>query len=304
MRPRFIFSIFALCLFALPTVGAAQPRPFHTARLVSTGGAGVASLLVTEAAVLNPAALAFFGDTYLSYQNTRSELKSTASARQADGNGFSNSNRNEGYFVYDNTSQVKGGFSYQRQSEDGFLRRRLTASFAQALTETFSLGLTYKYTEDTRPRDFARKHAVTNPLVLGGTWVVDPTLIVGLIWEDPTRATRGEARAIAGVQYNITDRFMVIGDFGQDPTRSHEDTQLWRGALQYSPFNDFYVRGGRFQDRALNLEGEAWGLSWAGPRLGADFAMRTSRQIKTEKGGLLYRRERLQDLSFAVNLRF
>lgn len=303
MMRRF-FQISLLVIVAHPLHSLAQPRPFQTTRLSSTGGAGVASLLVTEAAVLNPAAIAFFSDTFLSYQNTRTELRSESRQRETDGNGFSDSNRSEGYFVFDNSAQTKGGFSYQRQTEDGFLRRRMSATFASALSDTFAFGLTYKYTEDTLPREAPSRHSVTHPVSLGATWVLEPTLIVGLVWDDPGRSSRSESRLVGGLQYNITDRFMVMLDAGQDPTRSYDRTLIWRGALQYSPFNDFYVRGGRFQDRAENLEGEAWGVSWAGPRLGADFAVRSSQQMRAEWAGLLYRRERLTDVSFALNLRF
>ena len=46
----------------------AQIREFQTTRLNSTGGAGVASMLSTEAGILNPAASAFFDGSSLSYQ--------------------------------------------------------------------------------------------------------------------------------------------------------------------------------------------------------------------------------------------
>lgn len=294
--------ILVFCLL-LSLDAAAQIRPFQTTRLVSTGGAGVASLLVSETAILNPASLAFFSDTFVSYQNTNSDLKSKNDQRDTDGRTFSKSNRQEGYFLFDNASTIKGGFSYQYQKENGFQRKRGTATLASNLGESMAFGVIYKYTEDTRPEEYNYRHRVSHPVTLGLTWVYIPSLIFGATWDDPGRATPGESRATVGAQYNLTERLMIILDAGGDPTIDFSDSRIWRGAAQYNPFADLFIRVGRYQDRALNLEGESWGVSWTGPKLGLDFAMRNSRQIE-DKLGFLYRREKISDVSFALNLRF
>jgi hypothetical protein len=282
---------------------AAQIRPFQSTRLISTSGAGVASLLVTETAILNPASLAFFSDTFVSYQNTNSDLKSKNDQRDIDGRAFSRSNRQEGYFLFDNASILKGGFSYQYQNENGFQRKRGTATFASALGESAAFGIIYRYTEDSRPEEYNYRHRVSHPVTLGLTWVYLPTLTFGATWDDPGRATPGESRAMIGSQYSLTERLMIIIDAGGDPTGDFSDTRIWRGAAQYNPLADLFIRLGRFQDRALNLEGESWGISWTGPKLGLDFAMKSSRQIEN-KLGILYQREKISDVSFAFNLRF
>ncbi len=281
-----------------------QVRPFQTARLNSSAGAGVASILVTESAILNPSTLAFFNETFVSYQKSNGELKSESDDRRTDGAPFSKTNYQEGYFLFDNASSIKGGFSYQMQRENGFLRRRSTATMASNITPNMSLGLLYKYTQDTRPASTSRKrHITSHPVTLGYSWIAHSSLVVGATWDDPGRAISGESRATVGAQYSITEKFFLITDAGGDPTVDFVDKRLWRAALQYNLFADFFVRAGKFEDKALNFEGTSWGVSWTGPKLGADFAMKNSRQIKKEKS-YLYPNESLSEVSFALNVRF
>ncbi|MFP5458358.1 MAG: hypothetical protein ACLGG7_06470 [Bacteriovoracia bacterium] len=282
---------------------SAQVRPFQTTRLVSTSGAGVGSVLVNESAILNPASLAFFSGTYVSYQNTRSELRSENPQREVQGQSFSRSNRNEGYFIFDNSTPVKGGFSYQYQNENGIQRRRTTATLAAALGTSLTAGLLYKYTEDTGPIGSTKRHRVAHPLTLGLTWIAMPKLTLGVIWSDPGQAVPGESEAVLGSQFSITERLIVMFDAGSDPTRRYSDTMAWKGAVQYNPLGDLFLRLSRFSDKAQNLEGEAWGVSWTGPKLGLDFAVKTSHQLE-DKSSFLFRREKMNEYSFAANLRF
>lgn len=297
MRPILVFlTIMSVNAFA-------QVRPFQTTRLVSTSGAGVGSVLVNESAILNPASLAFFTGSYVSYQNTRSELRTENPQRALEGQTFSRSNRNEGYFIFDNSTPAKGGFSYQYQNENGVQRRRTTATVAAALGTSVTAGVLYKYTEDTGAVGSRRRHRVSHPVTLGLSWVALQKLTLGAIWSDPGLATPGESEAVLGSQFMITERLLVLFDVGSDPTRSYSDTMAWKGAVQYNPLGDLFLRISRFNEKAQNLEGEAWGVSWTGPKLGLDFAVKTSRQIE-DKSSFLFRREKLNEYSFAANLRF
>jgi len=60
----------------------AQIRDFQTARLNSSAGAGVASILCTEAALLNPASCAFFSGSSLSYQSYSTSLRNESEERK------------------------------------------------------------------------------------------------------------------------------------------------------------------------------------------------------------------------------
>ncbi|MBY0516102.1 MAG: hypothetical protein K2P81_04290 [Bacteriovoracaceae bacterium] len=282
---------------------AAQIRPYQTTRLLSTAGAGVASMLVSESAVLNPAPLAFFSNTFVSYQNTSVDLKSPSTNRTSDGRDFSDSSRHEGYFIFDNASALKGGFSYQYQRENGFVRKRGTVTMASQIAENMSFGVLYKYTQDKNPSWQNGGHKVSHPVTLGFSWIPMNQLILGLVWDDPGKAIKNESRVLGGVQYSLSEKLVFLGDAGVDPTKTYKDSQIWRAAIQFNAFADFFIRGGRFQDKAQNLEGTGWGASWTGPKLGIDFAMKNARQIRKEIS-YLYPDERINEFSFSLNVQF
>jgi hypothetical protein len=66
----------------------AQIREFQTTRLNSTAGAGVASVLSTEAALLNPASSTFFSGSNLSYQSYSTSLRHESDTRNANADDF------------------------------------------------------------------------------------------------------------------------------------------------------------------------------------------------------------------------
>lgn len=293
-----------LTIFIFPAICFAQVRPFQTTRLQSTGGTGVASLLVTEAALLNPASLAFFEDAFASYQNTRSTLKNKNDNRDNDNHPWPNGNRHEGYFVYDNSGDLKGGFSYQQQREGGFERQRATGTMAAAISPTVGFGVTYHHSQDSRPLWYSKnRHIVSHSMTVGLTWIKSENFVVGLVWEDPARALATESKAIVGAQYSLTGDLQVMLDLGMDPALGMKDHSLWRGAAQYNIFADFFLRAGKFRDQTQNLEGTGWGIGWTGPKLGIDLSMRQSRQIKNSSSNF-YPKENISDFSFSVNLRF
>src|SRR4051794_40837768 len=95
-----------IILAALSLLGQsahAHIREFQTTRLMSTAGAGVASILSTEAAVLNPAASAFFEGSSFSYQSYRTSLQKKSDERSAAGDDFPKKNLTQGLFMADNT---------------------------------------------------------------------------------------------------------------------------------------------------------------------------------------------------------
>ena len=278
-------------------------RPLQTARLISTSGAGVGSMLVAESAILNPAPVAFFQDTFVSYQKGNAKLGNSSQERITNADPFGQLNSSESFYLFDNSSELKGGLSYQYQREDGQRRKRITATASSLVTDNLSVGVLYKYTEDTTYSAQANRSRISNPITLGFTYIYHPGFIIGGVWEDPTRASRNEARAILGAQANLTEKIVLIFDVGGNPTADLNDSRIWRGALQLALFSDVYLRGGKYQDRSLFLEGESWGVAWIGPKLGAEFAMKTSRRL-TDRSTRLYDRERITDASFAFHLRF
>ena len=93
----------------------AQIREFQTTRLNSTAGTGVASILSTEAAILNPAASAFFNGSTFSYQRYSASLRKENPERVAASDEFPKDNRSDGAFLSDHSGPIKGGVGYIRQ---------------------------------------------------------------------------------------------------------------------------------------------------------------------------------------------
>lgn len=280
----------------------AQIREFQTSRLTSTAGAGVASILSTEAAILNPAASAFFEGSSFSYQGYRTSLQNKDDRRDTLPDRFPKSNNSQGLFMADHSGPVKGGVAYINQDENNFERERIVLHGASVVFKNTSLGFSYNYIQDTLPNRFSPRHKVHHQASAGLTHIVDEDLTVGLIVIDPTRTTPNEERAIAGFQYNLAQRFALIGDIGAQYTKAVSDKYLWRGAVQLRIFDDFLLRAGRFYDNVQELKGTGWGAGWIGPKFGVEFAQKYSEQVGS--GSYVYKDEKIVDTSLSAILKF
>lgn len=295
----------ALILTALLVAGQsawAQIREFQTTRLMSTGGAGVASILSTEAAVLNPAASTFFDGSSFSYQMYKTSLKKENDLRDTTPDKFPKTNQSMGTFLADHSGPVKGGVAYLTQNENSFERTSAVMHASSPMSESTAMGLRYNYIQDKRPATYDDRYKVHHQATIGITHVVDEDTILGLVMIDPTRTTPGEERVIGGFQYAIADRFTLIGDAGFQYTKSISKQYLWRAAAQLNVFSDFFVRVGQFYDNVQEFKGTAWGASWIGPRLGVEFAQRFSQQFGD--GSYIYKEEQLVDTSLSVLIKF
>lgn len=297
MKKVIILSVLSL----LGQSAYAQIREFQTTRLMSTAGAGVASILSTEAAVLNPAASAFFNGSSFSYQSYRTSLQNKDDVRDTAPDKFPKSNRSQGLFMADHSGPVKGGVAYLTQDENHFERERMVAHGAGAIGNSTSMGFSYNYIRDTYPKSFKDHHKVHHQASIGITHIIDEDTILGLVVLDPTRTTPGEERAIAGFQYNLADRFTIIGDVGAQYTKNTSKKYLWRGAIQLNIFSDFFLRAGQFYDNIIEQKGTGWGAGWMGPRFGVEFAQKYSQQFES---GYLYQDEKLVDTSLSAILKF
>lgn len=280
----------------------AQIREFQTSRLISTGGAGVASILSTEAAVLNPAASAFFEGSSFSYQGYRTSLKSKDDIRDTAPDKFAKTNRSQGLFLADHSGPVKGGTAYITQDENSFERQRFVLHGAAPMSPSTAVGVTYNYITDKLPKNSNRRHLTHHQASVGILHVVDEDTTLGLVIQDPTRTTPGEERLIGGFQYRIADRFTLMGDGGAQYTKNFSKQYLWRAGLQLNVFSDFYIRGGRFYDNVTKFKGTSWGASWIGPRFGVEFAQKFSEQF--DSGYYIYKDEELVDSSISVIIKF
>lgn len=294
-----------IILTALSLMGQsawAQIREFQTTRLMSTGGAGVASILSTEAAILNPAASAFFDGSSFSYQSYRTALQDKSDVRDTAPDPFPKKNLSSGAFMADHSGPVKGGIAYVSQDENEYERERMVFHAAAPISNSSSIGLSYNYLSDTLPANSRNRHRIHHQASIGASHIIDKDTILGLVLLDPTRTTPGEERLIGGFQYSIADRFMLIGDVGAQYTKNFSKQYLWRAGVQLNIFGDFFFRAGKFYDNIMELKGTGWGASWIGPRFGIEFAQKYSEQFGS--GLYIYEEEKLVDTSISAIIKF
>ena len=225
----------------------AQIRDFQTTRLNSLGGAGVASVLSTEAAILNPAGAAFFDGSSFSYQKIDTSLRNENSTRKTAPDKFQKNSNSQGVFAADHSGPIKGGISYLSQDENRFERSQLVAHAAVPIGTASSLGFSYRYIQDELPLGAKDRHQLHHQASLGAIHILDEETILGLVVIDPARAIPGDERVIGGFQYNIAEKFMIIGDAGMQYTKSISKKYLWRAGAQINIFSDFFLRAGKFQ---------------------------------------------------------
>lgn len=278
----------------------AQIRDFQTTRLNSTGGAGIASVLSTEAALLNPAASAFFNGSSVSYQSYSTSLRKESDDRKTNNDDFPSHNKSQGFFLSDHDGPVKGGIAYLKQNENNFERQQLIAHGAAPLSESASMGFSYKYIDDTRAK--RSHHSVSHQSTIGITQILDDKTIVGLVLIDPMRTTPNEERLMAGFQYAVADKLNLIGDVGTQYTKDVRDKYIWRVATQLQLFDDFFFRIGKFYDNVRENKGTGWGVGWVGPKLGIEFAQKITDQFG--KHNYVYKDETLVDTSISAIIKF
>lgn len=281
---------------------SAHIREFQTTRLNSTAGTGVASILSTEAAILNPATSMFFEGNSASYQSYTTSLQHKNTVRDTNNDPFAKQNRSQGLFISDSSSGIRGGVAYLQQKENRFQRDRAILHGAAPLGPKSALGVTYNFIEDVRPRTMRDRHQNHHQLSMGILQVLDEDTTWGLVLQDPTRTTPGEERVLAGFQYQVATRFVIMADVGAQYTKSFSEEYLWRAGLQINVFSDFFLRAGQFHDNISQSKGTGWGASWVGPRFGVEFGQKIAEYYG--KTSYVYKDEKLVDTSLSAIIKF
>lgn len=292
---KIILPIIALFLLSYN----AFPNDFYTTRLMSTAGAGVGAVLLNESTVLNPASAAYFKNGSFYYQNYEAELQDANNQRQTDQNLYPNPKEGKLFIVTDTSSAIKGGLSYMTYNDTNFNRKRYNLSFAKAINPKSTFGVIYKNTSDDLKNGTRREfHQAT----FGMTHVVSENFTMGAIIVDPFKAYEDEGKIIFGTQYIVSNRFFILFDFGGNYHKTISDTAEWHLAAQVLFLEDFMVRFGLFENKALGTKGDGVGASWAGPKLSLDFAIMNSKP-SDETTSILYKDESLVETSLTVSLK-
>ena len=202
----------------------------------------------------------------------------------------------------DHDGPVKGGLAYLKQDENNYQRQQIVTHGAAALSPSSSVGISYRYLQDTLPKNSKHRHQINHQFSMGMIHVLEEKTIIGLVLIDPTRTTPGEERAMGGLQYAFADKLTLIIDVGTQYTKDVKDKYLWRGAVQLQLFDDFFFRVGKFYDNMRASKGYGWGVGWVGPKLGVEFAQKFTDQFGDKS--YIYHDETLVDTSISAIIKF
>jgi len=171
------------------------------------------------------------------------------------------------------------------------------ALLQQIWVKNASFGVLYRYTEED-----AQKHKVYHQATFGLTYLYNEKLSIGAILVDPFLANKTDALAAIGIQYNVAQNFIFMADAGANFATEPETENLLRAAVQAQFFSDLFLKYGQFKNKITGLEGSSWGLSWIGPRLSLEYALKESKVFEADSQ--LLENEEIKEHSFALSLVF
>lgn len=274
-------------------------REFETTHLKSTAGAGVGSILLEESSILNPAPIAFYKTSSLYFQkmgtniqnqNTKNPYTAPASDLIA-------------IIASDTKGRGKGSVSYVNQNEGFSKRKRIAGSMSYLIAKQSAMGITYSYTmENLYENNTLKPEEKYHQITAGFTHIVDEKITVGIIFVDPLQTKPEETKAIMGFQYSLQDFISLIFDAGADYNKDLAETVLYRAATQIKVYDNFFMRVGLFDDKGLKEKGNGAGLSWIGPKLMAEIAVKNSTVLEDSINKLP--KQKIKETSFSLSYRF
>lgn len=238
---------------------------FETTRLKSTAGAGVGSILMNEATVLNPAPLALFtvSSIYLEKYSQKSDT-------------FDAKSDNYAIIASDTSKNLKGSIAYIKSNEADLENTQMNIALASTMGRKSSAGITY---QTIKKQYYYNDELITQnyKMIIPGVFhAVNEGFTFGIVAVDPTRKTPNETKAIIGLQYQFLSYITLMADFGSDWKRDFDESSLYKLATQFKIMSDFYLRFGVFDDKSIKQKGRGFGLGWVQPKLVIDFAVKNT----------------------------
>lgn len=286
-------------LFALLLAYSTQAKVlnYETTRLKSTAGAGVASFLMNEATVANPAPLAFFKTGALYVEKFSSDHKIETNSGQSE---FDTDNY--AFIASDSSKNLKGSVSYIKSKNKDQFQKQLNFAFASILGPKSSGGIAYRKVEKSYLYRGQMIKEEYNQIVPGVFHAVNRDFTLGLVAVDPLRKNPKESKVIVGTQYQLYKYITLMLDAGADYKEKLSSTSVVRGAAQFRIFSDFYLRFGAFEDKALKERGSGFGIGWDQPRLVINFAVKN---VNVQEDELLNQeKEEIKETSFSLAYKF
>ncbi len=268
-------------------------KDLESTRLKSLGGAGVASILLNEATILNPSTIVFLQKSSIYYQKDTDELDEEDKNRT----GKFKEAYSESIVITDTSAALKGGLSYHYQNEDAGKRKRIAASVATHMGKRSSFGLALRHNdEDSRIID-----KTYTQFVLGYTHIPMEGLNLGFTIIDPTQTVDEYFKFIGGIQYTLHDKIDLLLDLGAGDVENSDKEAFSKMAIQLKSFKRLFLRYGRFHDKLYNEKGAAVGFSWVGPRFSFDFSQKTFEPI-TDSTDNFSTDEQIVETSFGLTV--
>ncbi len=266
------------------SISLASIRDFETTRLKSTAGAGVGSILMDEATILNPAPIAFYnvGSIYLNKGSSTATSENTPLG-ETD---------HMGVIVSDSKGATAGSLSYQIQKVGETKKTLMAAAMSRLIKEKSAMGVSLrKTTEETSGNE------TLNVLqtIVGVTHAVNQEFTIGFVVVDPLKQNIDDSKGTFGMQYVFKDFISVMLDAGANYYKGLGETFLYKSAIQFKLLDDFYARFGYFRDRGTEETGTGAGLGWVQPRLVLEAALKNSE----DKQG-----KEVSETSFSLSYRF
>jgi hypothetical protein len=284
-------------MLTIPSYAGNRIPRFETTRMKSTGGTGVASILMDEATFLNPATIAYFKQGGLLFQKAGVETTQTGSNTQAEE--FSSTS----VIASDAKGLLGGSLSYNTISYRGEEVKRFSSAFGRPLGEKSSFGINLAYSKE---KTFNENGEIVEQdfkqTTFGIAHAIDDQVTLGLVVEDPFKGKQNETRAITGFQYVYSGFASIMFDLGADYNQDLSSTLLWRAGAQLKVLSDFFLRFGTYNDKGRQEKGSGAGIGWIQPRLVIEVAMKNATLL--DSVALNQTGEELKETSFSLSYRF
>jgi len=276
----------------------ARVHDYETTRLKSTAGAGIGSVLMDEATILNPAPIAFYTNSAVYISQTGIDV-----TNQDDPTSPIVESKMRGFIISDSKGSLNGSISLLKQVENGDTRERLAAALAAPIGDKSSMGITYRKTKDKNVTKTGESiNDNYSQIVVGVTHSITPSFSIGLIAIDPMQAHPDDTKGIVGFQYLYKSFISVMFDIGTDYRENLSNKLLYRTGVQFKIFSDFYLRVGLFNDKGQGEKGNGFGIGWVQPKLVIDFAVKNTNVFKDLDA--LKEGQDILESSFSLSYRF
>ncbi len=252
---------------------------YESSRTKANAGAGIASVLLNESTLLNPASIYFLKNSSFYYQNDSADVNDPSEERAQ---AYRESD-NKLFAITDTSSPYKGGVSYQYQREDIGKRIRYSVSLSKNIGKKSSMGVIYRYSEESTPI----KRGFYNQFVIGLMHIHSEKLVLAATVVDPNQKISEYFKYTFGLQYSFNRSIDLIIDAGSGDVENYEDEAFIKWAIQLQSFERFFFRYGRFHDKFANKEGVGFGVSWVGPKFSLDYSLKTAEIIEDTSDTLL-----------------